>query len=439
MTDTAQLTGRKRPHVSGFRHRRIRDFQALPYGWGELTGVDVSHLKQAVRAILDENPCLPELEACLLLWSSLTTGRSYEDLLPLRLHVTRSLPDWAAVPPALVRDGGQWAWWLDAKDRAVQKPAKKGMRPVSGRIYLPATNLTADIIERCLTKRNVTPQKLSRSLFTIGGSAQVDKSHPLVVRMGELLERRDQSAVRPSRTAAATVESITRWLPATLNEAAGGDMALTAAITGEIPSIARTSSAYGAASQDNLARHYRAAIAQADTVTPVALPRELADTHIGGRFTPSDETVRALTSALAQDLETAPPRPVSELHDAMTRHSVGLLAFALAHRGTSGTLPAVQDIDEQTRFYWLDDKNVRGHTTKRMVWISDMTAKQLSLYDRHVRDLEKMLPEMAPDIRAIRQQPGLPLFSMKQGSDGPINEWGMASRSSAICKAKKKV
>lgn len=87
MTDTAQLTGRKRPHVSGFRHRRIRDFQALPYGWGELTGVDVSHLKQAVRAILDENPCLPELEACLLLWSSLTTGRSYEDLLPLRLGV----------------------------------------------------------------------------------------------------------------------------------------------------------------------------------------------------------------------------------------------------------------------------------------------------------------------------------------------------------------
>jgi len=53
LTDMSQLTGRERPHVSGFRHRRIRDFQALPYDWGELTGVDVMHLKQAVRAKLD--------------------------------------------------------------------------------------------------------------------------------------------------------------------------------------------------------------------------------------------------------------------------------------------------------------------------------------------------------------------------------------------------
>lgn len=56
LTDMSQLTGRERPHVSGFRHRRIRDFQALPYDWGELTGVDVMHLKQAVRAKLDGNP-----------------------------------------------------------------------------------------------------------------------------------------------------------------------------------------------------------------------------------------------------------------------------------------------------------------------------------------------------------------------------------------------
>ena len=89
-------------------------------------------------------------------------------------------------------------------------------------------------------------------------------------------------------------------------------MALTAAITGDIPSIARTSSAYGAVSQDNLARHYRSAIVQADTVPPIAVPQELVDTHIGGRFTPSDETVHVMTSALAKDLETA-SRPVSEL------------------------------------------------------------------------------------------------------------------------------
>lgn len=258
------------------------------------------------------NPDLPELEACLLLWASLTTGRDYEELLPLRLHITSSLRDWAAVPPALVKDGGQWAWWLNAKDRADQKPATKGMRPISGRIYLPATDLTADIIERCLTMRNVTPQKLSRTLFTMRGIGQAGKRHPLVVRMEQLLKCRDQSAVRASRKATSTVESITRWLPATLNEAAGGDMALTAAITGDIPSIARTSSAYGAVSQDNLARHYRSAIVQADTVPPIAVPQELVDTHIGGRFTPSDETVHVMTSALAKDLETA-SRPVSEL------------------------------------------------------------------------------------------------------------------------------
>ena len=105
----------------------------------------------------------------------------------------------------------------------------------------------------------------------------------------------------------------------------------------------------------------------------------------------------------------------------MTHYSVGLLAFALAHRGTSGSLPAATEVDEQTRFYWLEDKNVRGLSTKRMVWICDMAAEQLSLYERHVQDLENMLPDLKPAISAIRQEPGLPLFSMKQGKVEPIN------------------
>ncbi|MGA1853845.1 MULTISPECIES: hypothetical protein [Sphingobium] len=414
--------GRKRPLSSGFRNRRIRDFQTLPYSWDRLTAVDVDHLKGIVCARLQENIGLFELELCLLIWASLTTGRSYKTLLPLSFHTASNESNWVATSPALVRNGENWAWWLDLRDRADPKPTEAGTLTLSERIYLPVTDLTVTIIDRCLAQRKCAPDRFAQPLFThweVGRygrqvAGEPDEQDLLVETMMHWLERHDPQTGRKARDAAATTASLTRWLPATMNEAAGGDMVLTAAITGIIPSMAEASSAYGALSQDRLARHYRSSINGIDTLPPVTLPATVAATHIGGRFTPTDETVGDLVRSLAEGLEAA-PRPIEMLHQAMTRYSVGLLAFALAHRGITGSLPASKDVDDNTRFYSLTDKNVRGTETQRLVWLCDTAMEQLRLYDEHVKCLEDMLPEeTARQVGQIREQRDLPLFRLKR-------------------------
>ena len=403
--------------LSGFRRARIRAAQSLPLGWGHLTDIDIVQIRTVVdRHIANTAATLLELEACLLLWSTLVTGRETRQLLQLSMRMAVKGEALRQQVPGLTRTSGQWGWWLVAgapKDQQLPGFAVAAMRVWSPLVHLPATDRTVRLVEQCLRLRardTAGKDHLGSApipLFT-GGAALV----PAVVAL-----LRDRHPIAPGRARGATVtpQSLSRWLPMAMMHAPGGDVVPASAVSGRVDQIARTAIHYGSVPQQAVNNQYRVAVERADKLSHHDISGKVVDTHIGDRLTPTDAAVRQLVDRLASALDD-PGHDLAERHAAMTHHTVMLLSFATAHRGNVGTLPSLAGIDDDTGFCWIDDKRIGGRASRRLVWICTTARRQLQLYERHLDGLEQVISERAADaIRDFRRSATLALFDMQRG------------------------
>lgn len=125
----------------------------LPLGWRHLTTIDIQQLKDTVVALSSGRPDLPILEACLLLWSSLVTGRHPENLLPLNIRMLAAGERLKHSPHGLIGRRGRWGWWLATAAPPDQRRATNLMQPTAQGIYLPTTAVTALLIDKCVALR----------------------------------------------------------------------------------------------------------------------------------------------------------------------------------------------------------------------------------------------------------------------------------------------
>jgi hypothetical protein len=403
--------GRRAP--SGFRNKRVREVHALPLGWRHLTQVDIHQIKSLVRERASTGADLRTLEGCLLLWSSLMTGRHASDLIDLSVRLAPKGERMADQAPGLIRRQGHWGWWLSAAAPADQRRLKANVHPRADHLYLPATQVVARLVERCVAARRV----LSSGREHLSGSRQplFTTGKVLLDDVTALLASRHPVARDRARQATTTPEALTRWLPAELTGAAGGDVVPASIITGHIPKVAQSQSYYGAVPHRTLVQRYRNAIQATDALSHYDVPGEALSTHLGDRFTPTDDAVATLIRRLTDGL-TESDADAADRHLAMTRYTVALMSFALAHRGDAGSMPARTGIHDETRFCWIKDKVIGGRPSRRLVWICDTALVQLQRYEEHLDLLEAVVSDPAAcAIRSIRAGRELALFDLQDG------------------------
>lgn len=417
--EIGRVVGRQIP--TGFRNKRVREIHALPLGWRHLTQVDIHQIKTLVRKRASPGADLRSLECCLLLWSSLMTGRHPAVLLELSVRLAPKGERMTDQAPGLIRRQGLWGWWLSAASPADQRRDKVNVHPRARCLYLPATQTVARLVERCVAARRDRSsgrEHLSASrqpLFTTGPALLDD--------IAELLASRHPVARDRARRATTTAEALARWLPAELIGAPGGDVVPASIITGTIPTVARSQSHYGAVPHRTLVQRYKDAVQSTDAMSHHDVPGEALSTYLGDRFTPKDSAVGVLIERLVGGL-TDPDADAADGHLAMMRYTVAMLAFALAHRGAAGTMPAYAKVHGETRFCWIKDKIIRGTPSRRLVWICDTAFDQLQRYEHHLDQLEAAVSRPAAiSIRLLRQGRGLPLFDLR---DGRVENWSVA-------------
>jgi hypothetical protein len=418
MAGNSNTTGTTRSSRSGYRHRRVRDANALPLGWRHLTRVDVERLKSTVDAQTVPGAKLPTLEACLLLWSSLMTGRHPAKLLTMSVRLVAKGANLQTQEEGLIRRSGRWGWWL-AVDGPHKKEAVGPMCPTSDFIYLPATDRIASLVKRCVALRRSIPA----APFNISGATQplFSSGVPLLSELTKLLAARHAVSPDRARRATTTPETLTRWLPGELVGLPGGDPVAAGLISGSVEDPAVTPSHYGAVSHSSAVEQYSMAVTAIDTVSRVDVPGQLLTSFIGDRMTPTDRAVRDMTRSLARALEDR-ALDLAERHRAMTKYTLALLAFAFAHRGTI-EMPSLARVHPTGHFCWIVDKILpAGRSVPRMVWVCASALQQLHFYEEHVdlvcAKVSRRAARAIDDIRSRHDhQKTIALFDLADSGD----------------------
>jgi hypothetical protein len=419
---------------SGFRNARVREAQALPLGWRHLTAVDIGQIRTIVAATAMTTADLAELEACLLLWCALVTGRHPLDLLTMTVRIVGKGARLGDQPQGLIGRQGKWGWWLVAAGPRDQKNTLPGMNPTSRFLYLPATKIVAALAERCVAMRRGT----SGGRVHVSGEPQpLFSTGPRLIGMvAAILAARNPVGPDRSRRATTTPEAVARWLQAELVGAPGGDVVPASVITGRVPAVGRTAVHYGSISHRSVVRRYEAAIRSVDALSHDDPPGSLVTSYLGDKLTPTDDAVRRMIDGLA-DAAAAADSDAGERHRAVMRYTVALLSFALAHRSYSGSMPSRRGVHNETGFCWIRDKVIGGGQSRRLVWVCALAEEQLRLYDAHLDQLQSLVSSAAAGaIAEIRAGNTLPTFdltddgrvmplSISAAIGGALKPWGL--------------
>ncbi|MGC8509106.1 MAG: DNA breaking-rejoining enzyme, catalytic core, partial [Thiomonas sp.] len=153
-------------------------------------------------------------------------------------------------------------------------------------------------------------------------------------------------------------------------------------------------------------------------------PRVLTDpsaehTGLGSPIVPRDETVSALATRLAQQLDQARQQPLADdalltLHNALTHYVHALLRFSLGLRDVGQPLPGWDRLDLHHGVVLLSDKDDVAASATRLVPLCPTAAEQLQVYARHAR---AMLTRFVP---AELASPPPVLFYLRRGRSAQV-------------------
>lgn len=212
----------------------------------------------------------------------------------------------------------------------------------------------------------------------------------------------------------------------------GSDLTMAMLITGHNHFLGQHPLHYTAISTRRLGEVYRSTCRNlAESVTPEGwyIPVNCCNAddapavgHVGSNYRPSPETVRNLVTRLKEKLLAssslrAGPNRLVRIHNNITRYTLLMLGFATGFRAVSNPVAATSQIDLDSGFLCISDKDNTDHYNARIVWLPSVCIEQLRLYLDHLRRLVGSLQYLQPSLYdEIRRQQGfakpsyVPLF-----------------------------
>lgn len=120
--------------------------------------------------------------------------------------------------------------------------------------------------------------------------------------------------------------------------------------------------------------------------------RQFMRKHVGARYSPRLDAVAQAVGELRQALvEASDYASVSEFityHNLYTSYVVMMFGHVTAYRAVRSPLLQTNEIDEETGFAVVADKETVDGYKSRLVWVPEMVRAQLKAYEAHLRALQ---------------------------------------------------
>ena len=193
-----------------------------------------------------------------------------------------------------------------------------------------------------------------------------------------------------------TKQKLTSWLFHRL-VIASGDIAAAVAITGKFNTLAEARIFYSTPDLNRLRNIYLVAVdelvvrismiaGKASPTTTVAM-LSYVDKHVGSRLCATESAVRravaSIKTRLADGVAGIDERTVVSYHNLYTLYSVLVFAYTTACRPIVTPFLASQEIDEDSGFAVLTDKDGLDHYKSRLVYVTKESLLQIRNYERH--------------------------------------------------------
>ena len=193
-----------------------------------------------------------------------------------------------------------------------------------------------------------------------------------------------------------TLNRLSRHLHDRLALLPGNDVTMAMALTGRDDFLGNVPLFYTVSTVTKLRESYSTACNE--ILADAGLPDERTDSqretiggeHVGSRYVPRRETVRLLVNQLKERLTSAKSKvrkglPEHErLHNVMTIYTVFLIGFATGYRAVHDPLLHSAEIDWQTGFAVISDKDDAEFHHARIVWLPAICLEQLARYRTHL-------------------------------------------------------
>ena len=132
-------------------------------------------------------------------------------------------------------------------------------------------------------------------------------------------------------------------------------------------------------------------------------PRHLDDNAVGSQICPTKQTV----SLFSKDLKTAlsraqrdhrNPNYLTEYHNAYTTYCLILIGFTTGYRAVHDPFYSEAEIDWETGFSVICDKDDNQYYNTRLAWLPDICLQQLMQYKQHRYALAERLHSINPEL-----------------------------------------
>lgn len=259
------------------------------------------------------------------------------------------------------------------------------LRPNQKMVFLPCHPHAVTMMEPWLQKQSININSRSKPLFTTSN----DDLYDLLTKFIATINKQHNTRITSHRISAHLAQVISDHT---------FDFADAALITSRTPPSGQLSTLYYYTPEINFLAHtYQdachnvvSAVYQALNKAPPKKPPkiEFPKAFVGSEICPLEQTV----SLLAKDLkakvahtrkERFATNALIDFHNAYTSYSTIMLSFATGYRVVKDPFYSVSDIDQETGFVVITDKDNDDYYNTRLAWLPSICLNQVKAYSKH--------------------------------------------------------
>lgn len=413
--------------------------QRLPNEWDRLTAYEVKQflflLSNLANKSFNKVGNVPAEELAAFLAILFWTSSSIETVLTCTLVPTDAR---STVPLSIQRcKDGPWLWVIKPR---VPRQSLVSDDILSNQALTPVPRYTLPIPPEAVTV-------MKRYLATFPDGSQVEKLFsPAQSTKEEAALIYNQAAavflgkVRFHSGGRHKVQRVSMHLHDLISRLPGADITTAMSISGRNDPLGSVPLHYTVTTVSHIDKCYKTACSQirtdfeADsTLTGICDVGSDGEVHVGSRYVPRKESVQNLVKNLRKRItESTAEMRIIDLHNAITIYTVQMLGYATGYRNVRDPLLQEAEIDRETCFAVISDKDDDSYYNSRIVWLPDLCMRQLDSYREHLELFQQWLFEYDQKLffkvreeavtgrHADRTNPAL-LILWKDGRDNPLS------------------
>ena len=351
--------------------------QYLPYQWSSLTNYEVECF---LSAIINKNLHAPDCvyaQLAIILFCGLNIRCSAEFIF------YRELPE--DPNPGLQYVDGDWFWI--GKPHEIRYGNLNRFQP----FLVKTTNFfKIRLPEICHNFLDVIPTETQP-----GKLAFPQDADDVAYFLSDVL-----SHINGRKKTRITAQRLERYLFDRLTQINNGDMTAAVYLTGQEHYLTSTVMHYTATYHDDLVKQYQ--LVWQDLFAERKTRPKDCSSHchmtgeiIGSKKIPRKKAVQTVINDLKDNMKNRrdalgkkPTIPeLIRYHNALTRYVAIMVAYATGVRAVHSPIPKFADIDFESGFCLLSDKDTRDNYHTRLLWLAPVCLRQLQAYLDHIRIL----------------------------------------------------